>query len=584
MYRSLLLLALIGCAKDDTDETDTGPTNLPPTAPVVAIEPAEPLAGQPMHAVILEEATDPEGAPLTYRYEWLVNDAASSARGDTVEGAAVLTGDEWKLEVFANDGELDGEPGTAEVTVINGPPSMTPEILPDPAYTDDVLTCVPHDYDPEEDPYTLTYTWRINGTDAGTDPTLDPSLFVKGDTIECFVQSYQNDAASTAATATAVIQNSPPSGASTETIPEQPTMGDDIVCLGLGATDADGDEISWTFEWTADGPAYAGPTSSTNWPGDTIPAAEAVKAMNWQCRAVPSDGEDEGRAKTLDIFYAVSLELGTCGATGPDGPTQEQCDAAYAGTQVSVTVSSSYPGIQRWTTPGPGLYQFDLYGAQGGGPGGGGPGAWVSGVVFYDVGTPLDFVVGQAGGGGATDASGGGGGGSWFFDNAGDFVVIAGGGGGTGAGAGQPGCGGTDNKYAVLGSGDATTSACEIKAEGLYFGGDVTAEGYGAGGGGYTGSGSDDLYGSGGKSWYSSPGVTGGSSDASCGEVPTGDGGFGGGGAGGCSGGGGGGGYSGGDGGLVAGGGGSANVGARADSESGVRYGDGRVVITRLPE
>ncbi|KAM4828970.1 leukocyte tyrosine kinase receptor [Thomomys bottae] len=46
----------------------------------------------------------------------------------------------------------------------------------------------------------------------------------------------------------------------------------------------------------------------------------------------------------------------SCGASGRRGPTQRQCDGAYAGSGVAVTVEAAGPlrGAQRWRAPGPG--------------------------------------------------------------------------------------------------------------------------------------------------------------------------------------------------------------------------------------
>nr|XP_055134777.1 leukocyte tyrosine kinase receptor isoform X5 [Symphalangus syndactylus] len=58
----------------------------------------------------------------------------------------------------------------------------------------------------------------------------------------------------------------------------------------------------------------------------------------------------------------------TCGASGRHGPTQTQCDGAYAGTSVVVTVGAAgqLRGVQLWRVPGPGRYLISAYGAAGG--------------------------------------------------------------------------------------------------------------------------------------------------------------------------------------------------------------------------
>ncbi|KAL0969304.1 hypothetical protein UPYG_G00225290 [Umbra pygmaea] len=58
----------------------------------------------------------------------------------------------------------------------------------------------------------------------------------------------------------------------------------------------------------------------------------------------------------------------SCGASGPRGPTQAQCDSAYRNTNVSVTVSKDGPlkGVQIWRVPATNRYMISAYGAAGG--------------------------------------------------------------------------------------------------------------------------------------------------------------------------------------------------------------------------
>lgn len=58
----------------------------------------------------------------------------------------------------------------------------------------------------------------------------------------------------------------------------------------------------------------------------------------------------------------------SCGASGPRGPTQAQCDNAYRNTNVSVTVIKEGPlkGVQKWRVPATDRYKISAYGAAGG--------------------------------------------------------------------------------------------------------------------------------------------------------------------------------------------------------------------------
>ncbi|XP_056333158.1 tyrosine-protein kinase receptor [Danio aesculapii] len=58
----------------------------------------------------------------------------------------------------------------------------------------------------------------------------------------------------------------------------------------------------------------------------------------------------------------------SCGASGPLGPTQAQCDSAYRNTNVSVVVGKEGPlrGVQMWKVPATNMYKISAYGAAGG--------------------------------------------------------------------------------------------------------------------------------------------------------------------------------------------------------------------------
>ncbi|XP_052009872.1 tyrosine-protein kinase receptor-like [Xyrauchen texanus] len=58
----------------------------------------------------------------------------------------------------------------------------------------------------------------------------------------------------------------------------------------------------------------------------------------------------------------------SCGASGPQGPTQAQCDSAYRNTNVSVVIEKEGPhkGVQMWRAPATSMYKISAYGAAGG--------------------------------------------------------------------------------------------------------------------------------------------------------------------------------------------------------------------------
>uniref|UniRef100_A0A674P7K2 Tyrosine-protein kinase receptor n=1 Tax=Takifugu rubripes TaxID=31033 RepID=A0A674P7K2_TAKRU len=74
---------------------------------------------------------------------------------------------------------------------------------------------------------------------------------------------------------------------------------------------------------------------------------------------------------SLSHFLEVSSMtwwFNSCGASGPYGPTQAQCDSTYRNKNVTVTVGKEDPmkGVQTWRVPATNRYLISAYGAAGG--------------------------------------------------------------------------------------------------------------------------------------------------------------------------------------------------------------------------
>ncbi len=288
-------------------------------------------------------------------------------------------------------------------------------------------------------------------------------------------------------------------------------------------------------------------------------------------------------------------------AIGRTGPTTPQITAAYLSTNLngSVTVSG---GIQSFTVPTSGPYQFNVAGGKSGDylasitPG---YGRIISGTYNLTAGTVLNIVVGQSGLAMNNNNAGyitsyasykttnaGGGGGTFVY--AGTTLLYAAGGGGAPNGyrnsPGSPGNFATSGSAGAAGTGGAGGT---LGAPGAAGGAGATAGSNGVGG--YGGSGDGPGGGGGGVAILPST-FLGGITVAPNGS----EGGFGGGGscAGGSSisaGGGGGGGYSGGGGGVTGtandtygAGGGGGSYGITTITDLGTNNSNGYVVITAL--
>jgi hypothetical protein len=282
-----------------------------------------------------------------------------------------------------------------------------------------------------------------------------------------------------------------------------------------------------------------------------------------------------GRAEAS--MYAFTTHTFTsCGVTGQNGPTLDQCKSAYSATSWALNVSNFnvLNGIQYWTVPATGSYALDIYGAKGGNNTGTsftpGQGARIQVTVALTYGQQLRILVGQPGG--AFLKTGGGGGGTFVYNHTTSTLIAVAGGGG---GAGEDG--GNACNASLTESGSTCKSISYSGGTSGNGGGGSGQSGWGSGGGGYSGIGSASgtFAGTSANSFLGGGTGAGSYSYSSCNGAW---GGFGSGGGGGCNGGGGGGGYSGG----ASGGGGGGSYLTGSNQSSSVISGStaAQVIIT----
>ena len=141
------------------------------------------------------------------------------------------------------------------------------------------------------------------------------------------------------------------------------------------------------------------------------------------------------------MFPFSSFNFTNAGATGREGPTLAKlvADPGYQAqnwTQDPRYLNETVQGVQIFTVPRTGIYDFTVAGAQGGGPNvqgcAGGLGAQITVQAQLTIGDKISIVIGQAGTsqGEAPYIIASGGGGSYVFLPTGSLLAAAGGGGG----------------------------------------------------------------------------------------------------------------------------------------------------------
>ena len=67
-----------------------------------------------------------------------------------------------------------------------------------------------------------------------------------------------------------------------------------------------------------------------------------------------------------NISRAATYTFTNPGATGENGPNQNQINSEYAGTDLANSVTINSPGVQEWVVPVTAKYEIEVWGAQGG--------------------------------------------------------------------------------------------------------------------------------------------------------------------------------------------------------------------------
>lgn len=283
--------------------------NSPPEIATITIAPSSQVTSQAVLACAAA-ATDADGDPLTSTYEWIDGSGVILGSGPslTLSPNVIQPGDSVGCTVTVYDGDGGTDTDGASVTVINSPPSiLTLDISPDPATTVDVLVATVTTEDLDNQAVSVAYDWQINGISQASAPSLNNSLFQRGDLIVLTATPNDGSVDGNSQSVSITVANSPPTAPVIEITPIDPVEGlDDLLCsVIVDGTDADADTVSYDYGWTVDGQASQITT-------DTVSASDMLAGEVWTCVVTPTDGIDSGISGTSSVQIrsdCSSLEL-----------------------------------------------------------------------------------------------------------------------------------------------------------------------------------------------------------------------------------------------------------------------------------
>ena len=324
------------CTVTPFDGTDTGlvvatSLTVENSTPVLASVALTPTAATESDTLVCTPGStvDDDGTTsFTFTYAWTVNGSAIGATANTLTGSSFSAHDELACWVTPDDGSGASNASGAGVAsntveIKNTAPVVTSvSVAPLTVRTADTLTASVVASDLDGDSLTYEYAWFVDGTPAGSSSsTLDGSAyFDKGQAVYVVVTPEDGESAGAAAASAAVtVANTAPTAPSVAITPSGAVDGDDLTCsVTSTSTDADGDVLTYSFEWEVDGVAYGGGVDAAE--SSTVNGVDVFAEEAWTCRSTASDGSDfsPGGEDTvtvvLDSWRAVSAGLHhTCG-------------------------------------------------------------------------------------------------------------------------------------------------------------------------------------------------------------------------------------------------------------------------------
>ncbi len=227
--------------------------NFAPGPAIVSLTPAEPTTTDDIQAVIDQEAWDPEGATLEYRFNWYRDGTTWSERGpDTVGADNTAKGELWRVEVTAYDGSSAGDAIGAEVTIGNTPPTVELAFENELPSADDDLVVIATPDDIDGDAVTLDWSWTRDGQPTGHgDGTIPAADTLRWQTWEATVVPHDGDDAGEPVVISVIVDNSPPT-VNFFTLSPDPAYEDSVLRTSIEVVDPDGETASVTYEWYVD--------------------------------------------------------------------------------------------------------------------------------------------------------------------------------------------------------------------------------------------------------------------------------------------------------------------------------------------
>ena len=376
------------CTRTPSDGEATGPSHtsapvvLNNTAPIggdVSVDPAQ--CGETETLTCLAQgASDPDTDPITWTYQWLVNNQPVEATGPTLKGSSFDKGDAVSCRATPYDGESPGlavqSSNVANIT--NTPPALlSAHVSPAQAGRKESAECSWtgwSDVDPKDSQESnsadsnskcapIFVGWYSTDgelvagfsslTECLTTETgvslvgqiLGLSTLAVGDQVFCRATPYDGaDPGVPRDSGVLTVVNYLPVVATANVVPLSPTAADTLECVAQAVSDADGDAFELTYSWTKNQQLLAAQT------GPTL-AGTFAKGDQVACSVVAADAYGAGlaaQAQPVTIANAVPVVSSVKLSTGSPSP----CSVLSCSADVIDADSEAFELVWRWEIDG----------------------------------------------------------------------------------------------------------------------------------------------------------------------------------------------------------------------------------------
>lgn len=323
---TVLVSAFDGLAESPPAKAELVIQNTPPASPKVRIWPAEPRAGQPLRATVIEPGFDRDGDRVTYRVAWSRNGKPFPLPPGTLEipAAEVKKNDRWSVQLTPHDGETDGASVTAETVIRNTPPSapllsLKPE-RPTAESTIEVEVVRPSQ-DPDGDRVSYAFQWERDGRQVPGPKErmkLAPGQAEKHEKVRVTATPSDGSEPGGPAWTELVVENAPPGEPVVALEPSSPTVEGKIsLVIKKAAPDADGDALSYRYSWSRNGAPQPFPEAQAE-----VPARELRKGDRWSVTVRAHDGEVLGPPASATVQIANARPSSPKVSLSPKLPTR----------------------------------------------------------------------------------------------------------------------------------------------------------------------------------------------------------------------------------------------------------------------